>query len=76
MEEWLSSVEKEVSSKDCGTDLASVSRLLKALHNLEEVVDSHQERLKALVDTSKELSAQGNFLAKEIQQRVQGTVSR
>ncbi|XP_062379447.1 spectrin beta chain, non-erythrocytic 5 [Sardina pilchardus] len=76
MEEWLSSVEKDVSSKDCGSDLASVIRLLKALHDLEEVVDGHQERLKALVDTSKDLSAQGNFLAKEIQQRVQGVVNR
>lgn len=76
MEEWLSSVEKEVSSKDCGTDLASVGRLLKALHNLEEDVDGHQERVKTLVDTSKDFSAQGNFLAKEIQQRVQGTVNR
>ncbi|XP_076156260.1 spectrin beta chain, non-erythrocytic 5 [Alosa pseudoharengus] len=76
MEEWLSSVEKDVSSKDCGTNLASVSRLLKALHDLEEVVDGHRERLKALVDTSKDFSAQGNFLAKEIQQRVQGAVNR
>lgn len=76
MEEWLSSVEKEVSSKDCGTDLASVIRLLKALHDLEEVVDGHLERLQALVGTAKDFSAQGNFLAKEIQQRVQGTVNR
>lgn len=76
MDEWLSSVEKEVSSKDCGTDLASVGRLLKALQDLEEVVDGHLERLQALVNTAKSFSAQGNFLAKEIQQRVQKTVNR
>ncbi|XP_036450101.1 spectrin beta chain, non-erythrocytic 5 isoform X2 [Colossoma macropomum] len=74
--EWLDSVEVELSKEDCGEDLASVSRLLKALQELEEVVDGHLEKVQGLVDTAKDFSSQGNFLAGEIQQRVWHTVNR
>ncbi|XP_017558803.1 spectrin beta chain, non-erythrocytic 5 isoform X2 [Pygocentrus nattereri] len=74
--EWLDSVEVEMSKEDCGEDLASVSRLLKALQELEEVVDGHLEKVQGLVDTAKDFSSQGNFLAGEIQQRVWHTVNR
>ncbi|XP_030641786.1 spectrin beta chain, non-erythrocytic 5 [Chanos chanos] len=76
IEEWLMSVETEVHKKDCGSDLASVSRLLKDLHGLEEVVDGHLDRVQGLTETAKEFSSQGNFLADEIQQRVWETVNR
>ena len=46
MEQWVGSVEKELTVQDCGTDLQSVSRLLKSLQGLEEVVDGHQERIQ------------------------------
>ncbi|XP_034163832.2 spectrin beta chain, non-erythrocytic 5 [Pangasianodon hypophthalmus] len=70
VEEWLDSVEAELSQTDCGEDLASVSRQLKALQGLEEVVDGHLEKVQNLVDTAKNLSSQGNFQAREIQQQV------
>ncbi|KAL0969732.1 hypothetical protein UPYG_G00231540 [Umbra pygmaea] len=76
MEEWLGSVEVEVANEDCGNDLPSVNRLLKALQDLEEVVDGNLERVQGLVDTAKDFSSKGNFLAKEIQQRVGQTVNR
>ncbi|CAB1331140.1 unnamed protein product [Coregonus sp. 'balchen'] len=76
IEEWLRSVEVEVTNEDCGTDLPSVSRLLKALQGLEEVVDGYLERVQGLVDTAKDFSSKGNFLAQEIQQRVGQTVNR
>ncbi|KAK2878694.1 hypothetical protein Q8A67_019485 [Cirrhinus molitorella] len=76
IEEWLGSVEVDVANKDYGNDLASVSRLLKALHGLEEMVDSHMEKVQGLVDTAKDFSTQGNFLAENIQQRVLEVVNR
>ncbi|XP_049319614.1 spectrin beta chain, non-erythrocytic 5 isoform X1 [Astyanax mexicanus] len=76
VEVWLDSVEAEVSKEDCGEDLASVSMLLKALQDLEEVVDGHLEKVQGLVDTAKDFSSKGNFLAEEIQQRVWHTVNR
>ncbi|XP_010891275.2 spectrin beta chain, non-erythrocytic 5 isoform X2 [Esox lucius] len=76
IEEWLGSIEVEVANEDCGTDLPSVNRLLKALQDLEEVVDGYLERVQGLVDTAKDFSSQGNFLAQEIQQRVGQTVHR
>lgn len=76
LDEWLGTVEKEVSSKDCGVDLSSVGRLMKALQDLEEVVDGHRERFKTLVNTAKNLCNQGNFMAKEIQKRVAKTINR
>ncbi|KAM6973270.1 spectrin beta chain, non-erythrocytic 5 [Aplochiton taeniatus] len=76
MEEWVGSVERDLANEDCGIDLPSVNRLLKALQGLEEVVDGHLERIQGLVDTAKTFSSQGNFLAEEIQQRVGETVNR
>ncbi|XP_077095863.1 spectrin beta chain, non-erythrocytic 5 isoform X1 [Siphateles boraxobius] len=76
IEEWLGSVEVEVVNEDYGGDLASVSRLLKALQGLEEMVDAHMEKVQGLVDIAKEFSSQGNFLAENIQQRVWEVVSR
>lgn len=70
VEERLDSVEAELSQTDCGEDLASVSRLLKDLQGLEDVVDGHREKVQNLVDTAKNLSYQGNFQAREIQQQV------
>ncbi|XP_026142105.1 spectrin beta chain, non-erythrocytic 5 isoform X1 [Carassius auratus] len=76
IEEWLGTVEIEVVNKDYGNDLASVSRLLKALQGLEEMVDAHMEKVQGLVDTAKAFSSQGNFLAENIQQRVWEVVNR
>ncbi|XP_068070705.2 spectrin beta chain, non-erythrocytic 5 isoform X1 [Danio rerio] len=76
IEEWLGSVEVEVANDDYGGDLASVSRLLKALQGLEEMVDAHMEKVQGLVDTAKDFSSQGNFLADNIQQRVWEVVNR
>uniref|UniRef100_A0A672QKD3 Spectrin, beta, non-erythrocytic 5 n=1 Tax=Sinocyclocheilus grahami TaxID=75366 RepID=A0A672QKD3_SINGR len=76
IEEWLGTVEIEVANKDYGKDLASVSRLLKALQGLEEMVDAHMEKVQGLVDTAKDFSSQGNFLAENIQQRVWKVVNR
>ncbi|KAA0711222.1 Spectrin beta chain, non-erythrocytic 5 [Triplophysa tibetana] len=76
IEEWLGSVEVEVTNEDYGRDLTSVSRLLKALQGVEEMVDAHMEKVQGLVDTAKDFSSQGNFLAENIQQRVWEVVNR
>ncbi|KAK2826814.1 hypothetical protein Q5P01_021028 [Channa striata] len=76
MDQWLGSVEREMANEDCGSDLPSVSRLLKSLQGLEEEVDGHRDRIQGLVDTAKAFYSQGNFLAEEIQTRVAHTINR
>lgn len=39
-------VEKELANEDCGADLPSVNRLLKALQGLEEELDGHRDRIQ------------------------------
>ncbi len=46
MEQFVGSVEAELANEDCGSDLPSVNRLLKALQGLEEEVDGHRERIQ------------------------------
>nr|XP_055027307.1 spectrin beta chain, non-erythrocytic 5 [Misgurnus anguillicaudatus] len=76
IEEWLGSVEVEVANEDYGRDLTSVNRLLKTLQGLEEMVDAHMEKVQGLVDTAKDFSSEGNFLAENIQQSVWEVVNR
>ncbi|XP_068456287.1 spectrin beta chain, non-erythrocytic 5 [Clinocottus analis] len=76
MEQCVGSVERELTNEDCGSDLPSVNRLLKALQSLEEEVDGHRDRIQRLVETAKSFSSQGNFLAEEIQTRVAHTINR
>ncbi|CAJ1074861.1 spectrin beta chain%2C non-erythrocytic 5 [Xyrichtys novacula] len=76
MEQCVGSVERELTNEDCGSDLPSVNRLLKALQGLEEEVDGHRDRIQALVETAKMFHSQGNFLAEEIQIRVSHTINR
>ncbi|XP_041668259.1 spectrin beta chain, non-erythrocytic 5 [Cheilinus undulatus] len=76
MEQCVASVERELTNEDCGSDLPSVNRLLKALQGLEEEVDGHRDRIQALVETAKIFQSQGNFLAEEIQIRVSQTINR
>ncbi|KAM6918067.1 spectrin beta chain, non-erythrocytic 5 [Lycodopsis pacificus] len=76
MEQGVGSVERELTIEDCGSDLPSVNRLLKALQSLEEEVDGHRDRIQGLVETAKSFSSQGNFLAEEIQIRVAHTINR
>ncbi|XP_068593345.1 spectrin beta chain, non-erythrocytic 5 [Cebidichthys violaceus] len=76
MEQGVGSVERELTNEDCGSDLPSVNRLLKALQSLEEEVDGHRDRIQGLVETAKSFSSQGNFLAEEIQIRVAHTINR
>uniref|UniRef100_A0A3B4ZEI6 Spectrin, beta, non-erythrocytic 5 n=1 Tax=Stegastes partitus TaxID=144197 RepID=A0A3B4ZEI6_9TELE len=70
MEQCVASVERELTNEDCGSDLPSVNRLLKALLGLEEEVDGHRDRIQGLVETANNFHSQGNFLAEEIQTRV------
>ncbi|GLD71857.1 spectrin beta chain, non-erythrocytic 2, partial [Lates japonicus] len=76
MEEWLGSVERELANEDCGSDLPSVNRLLKALQGLEQEVDGLRDRIQNLVETAKTFHSEGNFLAEEIQTRVAHTINR
>ncbi|XP_068608001.1 spectrin beta chain, non-erythrocytic 5 [Brachionichthys hirsutus] len=76
MEQCVESVERDLASGDCGSDLPSVNRLLKALQGLEEEVDGHRERIQSLVETAERFHCQGNFLAEEIQTRVTHTINR
>ncbi|XP_028422093.1 spectrin beta chain, non-erythrocytic 5 [Perca flavescens] len=76
VEQCVGSVESELTNEDCGSDLPSVNRLLKALQGLEEEVEGHRDRIQGLVETAKSFHSQGNFLAEEIQTRVAQTISR
>ncbi|XP_027134554.1 spectrin beta chain, non-erythrocytic 5 [Larimichthys crocea] len=76
MEQCVESVERELADEDCGSNLPSVNRLLKALQGLEEEVDGHRDRIQGLVETAKSFHSQGNFLAEEIQIRVAHTINR
>ncbi|XP_029982912.1 spectrin beta chain, non-erythrocytic 5 [Sphaeramia orbicularis] len=76
MEQWVGSVERELTNEDCGSDLASVGRLLKALQGLEEEVDGYRDRLQGSMETAKTLHSEGNFLAEEIQTRVAQSINR
>lgn len=46
VEQCVASVERELATEDCGSDLPSVNRLLKALQGLEEEVDGHRNRIQ------------------------------
>ncbi|XP_058844035.1 spectrin beta chain, non-erythrocytic 5-like [Acipenser ruthenus] len=76
LDDWLCSVEAELSNPDCGSDLPSVTWMLKVLEGVEEGVEGHLERIRALVESAKRFRVEGNFLAEEIQQRVGETVQR
>ncbi|XP_030248101.1 spectrin beta chain, non-erythrocytic 5 [Sparus aurata] len=76
MEQCVASAESELANEDCGSDLPSVNRLLKALQGLEEEMDGHRDRIQGLVETAKSFHSQGNFLAEEIQIRVAHTINR
>ncbi|XP_056867453.1 spectrin beta chain, non-erythrocytic 5 isoform X2 [Takifugu flavidus] len=69
-------VEKELANEDCGADLPSVNRLLKALQALEEELDGHRDRIQTLMETAKNFHSQGNFLADEIQIRMGHLINR
>ncbi|KAJ0009205.1 hypothetical protein NQD34_016620 [Periophthalmus magnuspinnatus] len=76
MEQRVESVERGVSSEDCGSDVSTVTRLLKTLQGLEQEVDGLRDRLQTLLETAKSLQSQGNFMAEEIQGRVAQTIKR
>lgn len=46
VEQSVALVEKELANEDCGADLPSVNRLLKALQGLEEELDGHRDRIQ------------------------------
>lgn len=46
VEQCVASVERELTNEDCGSDLPSVNRLLKALQGLEEEVDGYRDRIQ------------------------------
>lgn len=46
VEQCVASVEGELTNDDCGSDLPSVNRLLKALQGLEEEVDGYRDRIQ------------------------------
>lgn len=46
VEQLVVLAEKELTNEDCGADLPSVNRLLKALQGLEEKLDGHRDRIQ------------------------------
>lgn len=46
VEQCVASVERELTNEDCGSDLPSVNRLLKAQQGLEEEVDGYRDRIQ------------------------------
>lgn len=45
----MASMERDLTNEDCGSDLPSVNRLLKAQQGLEEEVDGHRDRIQVLL---------------------------
>uniref|UniRef100_A0A3B4AJ25 Spectrin, beta, non-erythrocytic 5 n=1 Tax=Periophthalmus magnuspinnatus TaxID=409849 RepID=A0A3B4AJ25_9GOBI len=74
MEQRVESVERGVSSEDCGSDVSTVTRLLKTLQGLEQELNVFL--VQTLLETAKSLQSQGNFMAEEIQGRVAQTIKR
>lgn len=58
VEQCVASVERELATEDCGSDLPSVNRLLKALQGLEEEVDGHRDRIQVQVQDPRRLMSE------------------
>ncbi|XP_053700420.1 spectrin beta chain, non-erythrocytic 5 [Synchiropus splendidus] len=76
VDDWLLSVEKQLTTEDCGSDLQSANRLLKSHQGLEQEVDGQRERIQSLVESSQQFQTEANFRAEEIQLRVGNTINR
>ncbi|KAM9777958.1 spectrin beta chain, non-erythrocytic 5 [Neosynchiropus ocellatus] len=76
VDDWLLSVEKQLTSEDCGSDLQSANRLMKIQQGLEQEVDGRRDRIQNLVESSQRFQTEGNFRAEEIQIRVGNTINR
>ncbi|XP_042194068.1 spectrin beta chain, non-erythrocytic 5 [Callorhinchus milii] len=75
MEQWLAEVEKQMSSEDCGSELASARLLLARQQMLEEDVTGHVERLQTLHDRSAGFSS-GHVLGQQLRGRVDRVLER
>ena len=66
LEVWLSEVEGQLPSEDCGKDLTSVQNLLKKHALLEADVGSHQDRVDAIKLAAQQFIESGHFDVKSI----------
>lgn len=69
MDFWLGEVEAQLSSEDCGRDLAGVQNLLKKHQLLERDVQARQDRLGELSGQAKKFVQEQHFDADSIQEK-------
>lgn len=75
IELWLSEVEGQLMSEDCGKDLTSVQNLQKKHALLEADVTSHADRIDGIAQTAEQFIKSGHFDAANIktkQEQLQG----
>ncbi|XP_065157650.1 spectrin beta chain isoform X3 [Atheta coriaria] len=68
-EEWLTDIQTQLQSNDCGRDLVSVSNLLKKHTSLENDIQQHSENCDNINETAEMLVKQKHFMADELQSR-------
>ncbi len=69
MDFWLGEVEAQLSSEDCGRDLAGVQNLLKKHQLVERDVLARQDRLGELSGQAKKFVQEQHFDAENIQEK-------
>ncbi|CAG9789926.1 unnamed protein product [Diatraea saccharalis] len=63
---WLDDVEAQLLSEDHGTDLSSVTALLKRHSRLEQQAAAKSDTATQLADTARHLADSGHFMAEQI----------
>jgi spectrin beta len=72
----MDEVELQLQSEDHGTDLASVSHLLKRHALLEGDVNSHIEAVEQVKDTAAAFQSSHHFMGDEIRERSLAVIRR
>ncbi|KAL1423826.1 hypothetical protein MTO96_003740 [Rhipicephalus appendiculatus] len=76
IELWLSEVEGQLMSEDCGKDLTSVQNLLKKHALLETDVASHSDRVDGVMIQAQQFADKGHFDAPAIMAKKAALVDR
>lgn len=75
-EVWLSSVEQQLTSSDCGKDLASVNSLMKKHSVIENDIEQHKENCESIQDTIELFTKNNHFMLAELEDRAQAAIER
>lgn len=74
-EEWITTVEQQLQSQDCGKDLTSASNLLKKHIALENDVQQHTKNCESINEALEEFINSKHFMCDELQERGENAIS-